>query len=155
LTVSTCKTKNSQFHEIKLSGGSGRERYYNLTPDGPLDLYCYVDARLTASIRQDICEKMLLKYKQNLSVDISMSIKKSSIADIDVKYFYFNENGEVMKDSIGMQSVSDILKAINLQEIPTLSKIEDEDFNVRLQFERFCIGYIQFLPAKVPEILTK
>ena len=134
------ENKNTDGH----IGVTYQNKYYDTTPDAPLDFYCKINELLDAESRLIICSDVKDKYK-NISADMAVRIKGNKIDTIEVVIFIFDENGERTNSNLHYPKLDSVLNFVKLSEIQTLKDLKDGSFVGRLQLERFCNGYVTFV----------
>jgi len=133
-----------------------QESYYRRIPDAPLDLYCFINDRVSAKEREELCKRIMFDLSGNLTVDLGITIEGGKIKKLEFKTFYFTDQNAPVRDSISWKLLERVLHEIDLQKIATLKDIESEDFVLRMQVERFCTGYIQITkPNIVPDLVPQ
>lgn len=89
----------------------------------------------------------------NLSVDLGIAIEEGKIVDIEIQSLYFDEEGLPKRDTAVIATLTRLFDGIDIQEIPTLKHIQNSDFAVRMQMERFCIGYVKVSNPRILSIV--
>jgi hypothetical protein len=119
------------------------ERYLEGTPDAPLDLYCEVNNALDPYSRVSVCN-LLDRGAKVLSADLVIEIEKHQIDTIEVVIFSFDKNGD--REVVNINSKLDsVINSIPLTKLTTFKAIKDGTYITRLQLERFCTGYVDFV----------
>jgi len=151
MIILSCNNNNSpRFQELTLKG-TIRERLYKSVPDSPLSLYCYIDGRLSPAIRQKLCDSLLLKYDQNLTLELTISVRNSKITELAFQGIFFDASNFAHKVVIS-DSIQEIIKGADLMQSPGMKGVSETDIAVRLQLERFCIGYMEFVSGEIPDV---
>ena len=150
MIILSCNNYSPRFPELKTKG-TIRERLYKSVPDAPLTLYCYIDGRLSPAIRQKLCDSLLLKYDQNLTLVLDISVRNSKITELAFQGIFFDASDFTHKVGVP-DSIKEIVKGADLMQSPGMKGVSERDVVVRLQLERFCIGYMEFVSGEIPDV---
>ena len=138
----SCRNENRKVNEVvKITH---QNKYYDTTPDAPLDFYCKINELLDSESRLIICSDIKDRYK-NISADMAIRVKGNKIDTVEVVTFIFDESGNRVNDKLNYPKLDSILNSVELSEIQTLKDLKDGSFVGRLQLERFCNGYVTFV----------
>jgi len=146
----SCNNNSPRFQELTTTG-TIRDRLYKRVPDAPLIWYCYIDGRLSRGIRQKLCDSLLLKYNQNLTLELTISVRNSKITELAFQGIFVDASNFAHKVVIP-DSIQEIIKGADLMQSPGMKGVSETDIAVRLQLERFCIGYMEFVSGEIPDV---
>ncbi len=120
-----------------------KERYLEGTNDAPLDFYCEVNNALDSYSRVSICS-LLKNGDEIFSADLVIEIEKHEIDTIEMVIFSFDKNGnrKLMELNTKLDSV---VNSVSLSKLTTFKNLKDGTYITRLQLDRFCTGYVDFI----------
>lgn len=149
----SCTNTIEQTNSESASVVNQRQAYYDRIPDAPLDLYCHIDNLLDSDVRKEICLSVMFNENKNLSVDMGIVIKDSQLDTVEIQTLYFDKEGIPQKDAANFERLNKLINSIDIKQIPTMKNLEDADFALRLQVERFCIGYVQVIEPGIMSMI--
>ena len=114
--------------------GPTKERLLSFSKDAPLEMYCFLNGRLSEALKDSICN-----IKNDLIIDLTVSIRNNEVDTIEfVHGYHFDERGEVEHDIKKFVIVSSILRELKKDQLKPFADVKYGDYGVRVNFRRFC-----------------